>query len=55
MVDQVPGVVLGAVDEARLAPAQEVQPDPVHPGSIGDHPSVVAEAAPVVEDRKVQP
>ena len=32
------GVVLGAVDEARLAAAQEVQPDPVEPRRIARRP-----------------
>ena len=55
MLDDLPGVVLGAVDEARLPAAQEVQPDPVQPGGLRDHAAVVADLALAIDHRDVQP
>src|SRR5690606_18899827 len=47
-------VVLGAVNEAGLAPAQERQPERVQPGRV-HHAAVVAQASLAVEHRHVQP
>ncbi len=55
MVDQVAGVVLGALDEARLASTEEIHPDPVHAGRVCDDAAVVAESAPVIEHRNMEP
>ena len=55
VLDELPGVVLGAVDEAGLAAAQEVQPDPVEPRGVRDDAAVVADLALAIEHRDVQP
>jgi len=47
-------VVLGAVDEARLAPAQERQAEHVEPRRVDDA-TIVAQVSPAVEDRDVEP
>ena len=46
---------LGAVDKARLAPAQEVEPDHVQAGKLGDDAAVMAHLALVVQHRHVEP
>ena len=55
VVDEVAGVGLGAVDEARAAAAEEGEAHPVEAGRVDDHPPVVAHLALPVEDRHVQP
>lgn len=54
MPGQIPGVVLGAVDEVRLAPAKERQPHYVQTRCVGDT-AVVADVASGVEDGHLQP
>ena len=54
MVGEVGGVVLGAVDEARLAAAEERRPEVVHAGGVDDA-AVVAQAPGAVEHRQLEP
>ena len=54
VIDDVARVVLDAVDEGRLAPAQHRQAQRVHPGRL-DHAAVVAQLALLVQHRHVQP
>jgi hypothetical protein len=51
---QVPGVVLCAVDEARLAAPQERQSHHVHPRRVDDA-AIVAQPALAIEDGDVEP
>ena len=51
---KVPGVVLGAMDETRLAAPQYRQPDHVQSRRI-DHTAVVLQAALAVEYRHFEP
>ena len=55
VVDEVDRIVLRAVDEARLATPQEVEPDPVEARRIDDHAAVVAHQALAIEHRHVEP
>ena len=53
MGTQIAGIVAGAVDERRFAPAQELNTHQVHTGGFDDT-AVVAHAALAVQDRHVQ-
>ena len=55
MVGQIAGVVLGAVDEARFATPQHVQPDPIQAGSFRDHSRVVSQTSFSIENAGVEP
>jgi hypothetical protein len=50
VITKVGGVVVGAVDEARAAPAQERHAEQVHTRCAAHHPAVVADASGTVED-----
>ena len=49
VVGDITGVVLGAVDEARLSAPEKVQPDAVEARRLSHHPAVVPEPAPAVQ------
>ena len=55
MTAQVGGVGSGAVDERRVAAAQERHPHQVEAGARGYLPAVVADTLSTVEDRHVEP
>lgn len=52
---QLADVVAGAVDEARLAPPQEVETDAVEAGGVVDDPAVVFDLPFAVENVDVEP
>ena len=55
MVGEVTGVVSGAMDEARLAPPQHVQPDSIETRRLGDNSCVMSQTSLTVQDPGVEP
>src|SRR5688572_2308917 len=54
VIDELPRIVLDAVDEARFPPPQHRQPEHVHPRTVDDS-AVMPQVAFLIDDRHVQP
>src|ERR1700687_188415 len=52
VIDQVARIILGAMDEGRLASTEDGQPDGIEPWRI-DNPSVVPQVALAIDHRNV--